>query len=59
MKGIKYTYKAVNLEKDGGGEQNSEEYKKKNPQGYVPALVIDGYTLSESLPIIEYIEEKH
>ena len=58
LKGIKYEYKEVNLVKDGG-QQKSEEFLKKNPQGYVPALFIDGHTLCESLPIVEYIEENH
>mmetsp|Transcript_16728 Transcript_16728/g.14645 ORF Transcript_16728/g.14645 Transcript_16728/m.14645 type:complete len:222 (+) Transcript_16728:48-713(+) len=58
LKGIQYEYKAVNLVKDGG-EQKSEDFLKKNPQGFVPALFIDGYTLCESLPILEYIEENH
>ena len=58
LKGIKYEYKAVNLVKDGG-EQRKDDYKKLNPQGYVPALIIDGHTLAESLPIIEYLEENH
>ncbi|CAI2380789.1 unnamed protein product [Moneuplotes crassus] len=58
LKGIKYEYKAVNLVKDGG-EQKSEDYLKKNPQGFVPALAIDGHTLCESLPICEYLDENH
>ncbi|KAK7105096.1 maleylacetoacetate isomerase-like [Littorina saxatilis] len=56
MKGIDYDYAPVHLVKDGG-EQNKEEYKSKNPMGQVPALVIDGLTLTQSLPIIEYLEE--
>ena len=58
LKNIKYEYKAVNLVNDGG-EQKKPEYLKLNPQGYLPALVIDGHTLAESMPIIEYIEENH
>ena len=55
--GIEYEHKGVHLVKDGG-EQHKEEYKKLNPFGKVPALVIDGHTLSESLPIIEYLCER-
>ncbi|XP_041353264.1 maleylacetoacetate isomerase-like isoform X2 [Gigantopelta aegis] len=56
VKGIDYEYKAVSLIKDGG-EQYKEEYKKLNPMGQVPTLVIDGHTLVQSLPIIEYLDE--
>ena len=40
-----------------GGEQHSDEYKSVNPLGQVPTLVIDDMTLTQSLPIIEYLEE--
>ncbi|KAL8620001.1 hypothetical protein ACOMHN_015283 [Nucella lapillus] len=56
LKGVEYDYKPVHLVKDGG-EQNKEEYKAKNPMGQVPTLIIDGATLTQSLPIIEYLEE--
>lgn len=58
LKEVKYEYKAVHLIKDGG-EQNTEEYKKLNPMGLVPSLEIDGHLLTQSLPIIEYLEEKY
>ncbi|XP_023213878.1 probable maleylacetoacetate isomerase 2 isoform X1 [Centruroides sculpturatus] len=57
LKGIDYEYKAVNLIKDGG-EQHSDEYKKLNPQQKVPTLVIDGNVLTDSISILEYLEEK-
>lgn len=44
FKGIKYTYKAVNLLKN---EQNSEENKERSPLGLVPTLSIDGVHLGE------------
>lgn len=58
LKGIDYEYKSVNLIKDGG-EQHSDEYKKLNPQQQVPTLIIDDHTLTESVSIIEYLEEKN
>jgi len=53
-KGIDYEYKAVNLVKD---DQLSDDYKKLNPSRQVPTLLIDGLVLTQSLPIIEYLEE--
>ena len=55
-KGIPFDYVPVHLLKDGG-QQNKDEYKKLNPMGRVPALVIDGHTLAESVAILEYLEE--
>lgn len=42
-----------------GGEQNSPQYRQINPQGLVPSLEINGQILTQSLAIIEYIEEIH
>lgn len=39
------------------GEQRAPEHRARNPQGLVPALVIDGQTLTQSLAIIEYLCE--
>lgn len=54
LKGIEYEYKAVNLLK---GEQKGEAYKQVNPQGGVPALVVNDHCLSQSISIIEYLDE--
>ncbi|XP_076441760.1 maleylacetoacetate isomerase-like [Babylonia areolata] len=56
MKGVEYDYMPVHLVKEGG-EQNKEEYKALNPMSQVPTLIIDGVTLTQSLPIIEYLDE--
>jgi maleylacetoacetate isomerase len=54
FKGVEYETVHVDLLK---GEQKSPEYLKQNPQGLVPTL-IDGETrLSQSLAIIEYLDE--
>ncbi|KAF6772247.1 hypothetical protein AHF37_08900 [Paragonimus kellicotti] len=37
--------------------QYSEEYRKVNPKCELPALQIDNVTLTQSLPIMEYLEE--
>jgi maleylacetoacetate isomerase len=54
IKKIPYEYRAVHLVK---GEQKSPEYLKLNPQGLVPCLVVDSNVLTQSVAIIEYLEE--
>ncbi len=39
------------------GEQNSSDYLELNPQGLVPALQDKGQLLTQSLAIIEYLDE--
>ncbi|XP_067941550.1 maleylacetoacetate isomerase-like [Watersipora subatra] len=56
LKGIDYDYSAVHLVKDGG-EQHKDEYRAMNPMGHVPTLIIDGHTLTDSMAIMEYLEE--
>ncbi|MGQ0657074.1 MAG: maleylacetoacetate isomerase [Chromatiales bacterium] len=41
------------------GEQNGSDYLKVNPQGRIPALVDGNTVLTQSLAIIEYLEECH
>ncbi len=43
----------------GKGEHLSAEYAELNPQGFVPALDIGGTVLSQSLAIIEYLDDVH
>ena len=43
----------------GGGEQFAASYKTINPQALVPALEDDGRILTQSLAIMEYLEERH
>ena len=57
LKGIKYQPVFVHLAK---GEHRKPEYAKVNPQALVPTLELhDGTRLSQSLAIIEFLEEKH
>ncbi|XP_042876336.1 probable maleylacetoacetate isomerase 2 isoform X2 [Penaeus japonicus] len=53
-KGVDYEYRAINLLKQ---EQVSDEYKMLNPIGQVPALIVSGNTLTQSISILEYLEE--
>lgn len=41
------------------GEHRTPEYLAVNPQGLIPAIEIDGVVLSQSLAIIEYLNELH
>src|SRR5690349_18111874 len=54
-KNLDFEYVPVHLVKDGG-HQHSEEYRKLNPMGHVPALVHDGFVLAESVAIIDYLD---
>lgn len=56
LKCIDYEYRAVNMVAEPG-EQYAEAYKKLNPKCEVPTLLIDGVVLTQSLPIMEYLEE--
>ena len=56
LKGLAYEPAFVHLAK---GEHHRPEYVALNPQGLVPALVDEGHLLTQSLAIIEYLEETH
>jgi len=56
LKGIPYQSHPVNLLKN---EQSELSYLKINPSGQVPCIVSGAATLSESLAIIEWLEEKY
>ena len=56
IKQISYETLTVHLI-NNGGEQHLPEYLAINPQGLVPTLVENGHILTQSLAIIEYLEE--
>jgi len=56
LKGLAAERSFVHLRK---GEQRSAAYLAANPQGLVPALTDGGTTISQSLAIIEYLDETH
>jgi maleylpyruvate isomerase len=56
LKGLAYDNHFIHLQKN---DQLSEDYARLNPQKQVPALVDDGTMLTQSLAIIEYLDETH
>ncbi|MBB5222922.1 maleylacetoacetate isomerase [Amaricoccus macauensis] len=52
--GIDWDSISVDLTK---GEQRAPEHLARNPQGLVPVLDIDGLSLTQSLAIVEYLDE--
>lgn len=57
LKGLSYEYLPIHLTRDGG-MQFKAPYKSLNPQALVPLLDDQGFQLSQSLAIIEYLDEK-
>ena len=58
LKGLDYEHVGVHLNRNGG-EQFAAAFQALNPQSLVPVLVDDGAALTQSLAIIEYLEEVH
>ena len=56
LKGLAYEPAFVHLVKDGG-QQLAPTYRALNPQGLLPTLEHEGRVLTQSLAIIEYLEE--
>src|SRR5687767_3472537 len=58
LKGLGYEYLPVHLSR-GGGEQLRPDFLRVNPQALVPVLEDGAQVLSQSLAIIEYLDETH
>lgn len=58
LKGLEVRHLPVHLSR-GGGEQFGAEFRALNPQSLVPVFVDDGVALSQSLAIIEYLDERY
>lgn len=56
LKGLEYESISKVLTK---GEQRAADYVALNPQALVPALAVDGAVISQSLAIIEYLDDKY
>lgn len=56
LKGLVYESEAINLR---AMAQRSAAYLSVNPQGLTPSLVVDGRVLTQSLAILEWLEETY
>lgn len=57
LKSIPHRQEYVHLLRDGG-EQHRSSYREMNPQGLVPVLQVDGMPITQSIAIIEYLNER-
>ncbi len=56
LKGLAYETRPVHLVRDGG-EQHADDYRALNPQELVPMLVDGERRITQSLAILEYLDE--
>ena len=56
LKGLPYDMVAIHLAR---GEQRQPEHLQRSAQGLIPVLADDGLMLTQSLAILEYLEERH
>ncbi|MEA2092933.1 MAG: maleylacetoacetate isomerase [Pseudomonadota bacterium] len=56
LKGLAFDSRYIHLLRDGG-ENWQPEYRRQNPQGLVPTLVDGQRIFTQSLAIIEYLDE--
>ena len=58
LKGLNARHVSIHLNR-GGGEQFSESFRALNPQALVPVWTDDAVSMSQSLAIMEYLDERH
>jgi maleylpyruvate isomerase len=58
LKGLAYEYAPIHLLRDGG-QQLKPDYRELNPDGIVPTFIDGDNVLTQSLAIIEYLDEMH
>jgi maleylacetoacetate isomerase len=58
LKGLSYETRAVHLLRDGG-EQHAEGYRMINPQELIPCLLDGDRVITQSLAIMEYLDEMY
>lgn len=55
LKGVDYETRPIHLVKDGG-QQFNKDYFELNPMKQVPLLIHEGFAISQSMAIVEYID---
>lgn len=58
LKGLDYDYVAIHLNRNGG-EQFSDDFRRLNPHALVPVYDDGDTQISQSLAILEYLDEIH
>lgn len=58
LKGLSYETRPVHLVRDGG-EQHAEGYRMINPQELIPCLLDGDRVITQSLAIMEYLDEMY
>ncbi|MES2312169.1 MAG: maleylacetoacetate isomerase [Pseudomonadota bacterium] len=58
LKGLSYETRPVHLLRDGG-EQHAEGYRMINPQELIPCLLDGDRVITQSLAIMEYLDEMY
>ncbi|GFE78903.1 maleylacetoacetate isomerase [Steroidobacter agaridevorans] len=56
LKGLEYEYVSKALLKN---EHRAADYLALNPEGLIPALAVDDTVITQSLAIVEYLDEVH
>ncbi|MGE0763605.1 MAG: maleylacetoacetate isomerase [Bdellovibrionales bacterium] len=56
LKNVPHRYHAVHL-LENGGEQNQNSYQTINPMAEVPAIIHNGFTLTQSMAILMYLDD--
>lgn len=56
LKGLSYEFRGVHLQKN---DHKSEAYRALNPQALVPALEVEGLVLTQSLAIVEWLDDTY
>lgn len=56
LKDLAYDYVAVSI-KPGADNQSAPSYLERNPEGRVPTLETEGHVLTQSMAILEWLEE--
>jgi maleylacetoacetate isomerase len=58
LKGLSYETRPVHLLRNGG-EQHAPDYREINPQELVPSLLDGDRVITQSMAIMEYLDETH